>query len=163
MTMTEHDFTCRYLMDKLSQRVIDFFRDELMIETINIDFAINTVKKMELNYLTSIINVESSVKMFVVLSYDEPLLNEVFSRYTSGLVIEEDEKEDAIIDSAGDIINIIVGNILAEVNNTDKKITISPPIVITSAEKIACQRNSLFYRANLVTEYGIVDIYLLKN
>jgi CheY-specific phosphatase CheX len=150
-------------MDKLSHRVMAFLNKELGIETNSISFAINTIQKMELNYLTSLINVEGDVRMFVVLSYDKSLFNEVFARYTSDIVIEEDEQEEAVIDSAGDVINIIVGNTLADVNEKNKKIIISPPIVITAAKQIACQRNSLFYKATLVTEYGGLDVYLLKN
>jgi CheY-specific phosphatase CheX len=161
--MTEHTPNCRYLMDKLSYRVMAFLNKELSIETTSISFAINTIQKMELNYLTSLINVEGDVKMFVVLSYDESLFNEVFVRYTRDLVIEKEEQEEAIIDSAGDVINIIVGNTLADINEANKKIIISPPIIITAAKQIACQRHALFYKATLVTEYGGLDVYLLKN
>ncbi|MDD1615211.1 MAG: hypothetical protein CG439_268 [Methylococcaceae bacterium NSP1-2] len=146
----------------MSSTVIDFFSTELMIETTSTTSELNTIQKMELNYLTSLINVEGSIKMFVALSYDKGLFNEIFARYTADLDIAEDEQEEALTDSAGDIINIIVGNTLADVNETDKKIIMSPPLVITAAQQIACQRNSLFYKANLITKYGALDVYLLK-
>jgi CheY-specific phosphatase CheX len=100
--------------------------------------------------------------MFIALSYEESLFNEIFIRYTADLTIEENEREEAIIDSAGDIINILVGNTLADVNDNNKKITMSPPIVITAAKQIGCPRDSAFYRTHLVAQYGMVDIYLVN-
>lgn len=159
--MKEHPYNFRHLMDKLSNRMISFLQDELDIETISITFFLKTIQKMDLNYLTSLINVEGNIKMLFAFSYDESFFNEIFKRYTEDLEINEDEKEEAYIDSAGDIINIIIGNTLADLENTEKKIMISPPIVITEAKQIGRPRNAVFYTANLVTEYGTMDIYLV--
>lgn len=161
--MTEEQFNFHYLLDRLSNRTAAFLVDELALETTNNIVASHNLQKMELNYLTSLINVEGNIKMFVAFSYEESLFNEVFTRYTADLGIEEDEQEEAIIDSAGDIINIIVGNTLADFNNTKQKIIMSPPIVITAAKQIGCQRNSVLYGATLVTNYGRLDIYLVNN
>lgn len=151
------------LIDKLAKRMTAFLNSELAIETTHISVVENNQKKMELNYLTSLINVEGNVKMFVVFSYDKSLFDEIFARYTADLTIEEDEQEEALIDSAGDIINIIVGNTLADINHTNQKITMSPPIFITAAKQIGCQRDSLFYRTHLMTKCGELDIYLVDN
>jgi len=155
-----NDFS--YLTDKLSSRMIAFLNDELAIETIDRTLVVNTLQKMQLNYLTSLISVEGGIKVFIALSYDESLFNEIFARYTADLTIEDDEQEEALIDSAGDIINILVGNSLADMNDTNKKMIMSPPIVITAAKQIGCQRHSLVYRTRLVTQYGVVDIYLVN-
>lgn len=161
--MAEEQFNFRDLLDKLSMRIVAFLNDELAIETTNTTVVLHSLQKMQLNYLTSLINVAGNIKMFVAFSYDESLFNEVFARYIADLAIEEDEQEEAIIDSAGDIINIIVGNTLADINNTKQKITMSPPIVITAAKHIGCPRNSVLYGANLVTDYGKLDVYLVNN
>jgi CheY-specific phosphatase CheX len=150
-------------MDKLANRLTVFLNDELSIETTNITVVLNSIQKMELNYLTSLMSVEDTIKVFVVLSYDESLFNEIFARYTAGLSIEDDEKEEALVDSAGDIINIIVGNTLADINETNQKILMSPPLVITAAKQIACPRGSLFYKANFITDFGRLDTYLVSN
>ena len=91
------------------------------------------------------------------------MFDEIFKRYTEGLCIAEDELEEALIDTAGDVINIVVGNILSEINNQQHSIMMSPPLVITAAKQIACQRNTLFYNANLITQFGQLDIYLISN
>jgi CheY-specific phosphatase CheX len=164
--MNNQQLNCRYLMDKLVNRSIAFLNDELVIETIQIDYMLNSIQKIQLNYLTSLISVEGTVKVFVVFSYDESLFTEIFDRYTYGLSIAEAEREEAMIDSVGDIINIIVGNTLTDVkdiNRPDTKITMSPPLVITAAKQIAYQRGSLFYKANLTTHFGNLDIYLISS
>jgi CheY-specific phosphatase CheX len=159
--MADAQFNFPDLIDKLSNRMVAFLNTELDIATIDSVLVSNTLQKMQLNYLTSLISLEGSVKMFVALSYDESLFNEVFARYTAELTLEDDEQEEAMIDSAGDIVNILVGNTLADINDNNKKITMSPPIVITAAKQIGCQRHSLVYRTHLITQYGVVDVYLI--
>lgn len=158
--MAEHPHEFRNLMDKLSGRMIDFLQQELDIETISVTFFLQTIQKMDLNYLTSMINVEGNIKMLFAFSYDDDFFNEIFNRYTEELEIDAEEKEEAYIDSAGDIINIIVGNTLADLKDTEK-IIISPPIVITEAKQIGRPRKAVFYTAKLVTKYGKLDIYLV--
>jgi CheY-specific phosphatase CheX len=160
--MNEYQVNFPYLIDKLSSRMIAFLNDELAIETIDITLVSNTLQKMQLNYLTSLISVEGNIKMFIALSYDESLFNEIFSRYTADLTIENDEQDEAIVDSAGDIINILVGNTLADINETNQKMIMSPPIVITAARQIACRRHSSVYRTHLITQYGVLDVYLVN-
>jgi CheY-specific phosphatase CheX len=143
--------------------MVSFLNDELDIDTNNVSVALHTLQKMELNYLTSLINVEGNIKMFVAFSYDECLFNEVFSRYTAELEIDEHEHDEAIVDSAGDIVNIIVGNTLADFNDSKQKIIMSPPIVITGAKQIGCSRSSVFYGANIATDYGRLDIFLVNS
>lgn len=161
--MTEEPFNFRYFLHKLSCRMVSFLNDELVIDTNNVTVALDTLQKMELNYLTSLVNVEGNIKMFVAFSYDECLFNEIFSRYTAEIEIDEDEYDEAIVDSAGDIINIIVGNTLADFNDSKQKIIISPPIVITAAKQIGCSRSSVFYGADIATDYGRLDIFLVNN
>jgi len=161
--MNNQQLNCRYLMDKLVNRSTAFLNDELVIETIQISYMLNSIQKIQLNYLTSLISLEGTVKVFVVFSYDKSLFTEIFDRYTHELSIEETEREEAMIDSVGDIINIIVGNTLADINKPDTKIIMSPPLVITAAKQIAYQRGSLFYKANLTTHFGNLDIYLISS
>ena len=163
--MSKQVLNCRYLINKLANRLITFLDNELTIETTRTNYELNnnSSQKIELNYLTSLISVEGNVKVFVVFSYSNSLFNEIFARYTDGLSIEQDEKEEAMIDSAGDIINIIVGNTLADIDELDQKIVMSPPLVIKEAKQIACQRGSLFYKANIMTAFGDLDIYLVSN
>ena len=161
--MNKQLFNYRYLINKITERLVVFLDDELVIKTIQAFYDLDSIQLMELRYLTSLINIDGVVKVFVVFSYSESLFNEIFIRYTDGLSIKDSEKEEAMMDSAGDIINIIVGNTLADIEEPNKKITISPPLVITAAKQVACQRGSLLYKANLDTEYGDLDIYVISN
>ena len=161
--MTEEQFNFRYFLHKLSCRMVTFLNDELAIDTNNVSVALDTLQKMDLNYLTSLINVEGNIKMFVAFSYDERLFNEVFNRYTADLQMDDNEHEEAVIDSAGDIINIIVGNTLADFNDSKQRIIMSTPIAITAAKQIGWSRSSVFYGADIVTNYGRLDIFLVNN
>lgn len=154
---------CRYLMNKLTERLVEFLDHQLNIETIETQLALNNIQKMQLNPITALINVEHQVKVIILISYEQALFDEIFERYTADLNIEEDEKEDALIDSAGDIINIVVGNTLAEIDNQKYTVIMSPPLIIRDGKQIACKRNALFYKANIITILGQLDIYLISN
>ncbi|CAG1021777.1 hypothetical protein DOJK_01237 [Patescibacteria group bacterium] len=150
-------------MNKLANRLISFLNNELDIATTDIHFMLNDIHKMQLNHLTTLINVEGSVKVLILISYQQSLFDEIFLRYTRDLSIAEDELEEAMVDSAGDIINIIVGNTLTDINNEPKKIIMSPPLIITAAKQLAGQRHAMFYKANLITALGQLDIYLVSS
>lgn len=154
---------CRFLMQKLVNRLTDFLQHELDISTHGVRFVLNDVQKLKLNYFTTLINVEGSVKVMVLLSYEQALFTEIFTRYTADLSITEEEKAAAMADSAGDIINIIVGNTLADVQHEAKKIMMSPPAVITTAKQLAYQQQTKFYNATLSTDLGYLDVYLMSN
>ena len=154
---------CRYLINKLTSRLINFLNEQLNIKTKNTHFILNNIEKMQLNSVTTLINVEWQVKVIVLISYQQALFDEIFTRYTDGLFIDKNEKEDALIDSAGDIINIVVGNTLAEIKNQPHAIIMSLPLLIKDKRQITCKHDTLFYQAKLITELGQLDIYLISN
>lgn len=150
-------------MNKLTERLVEFLDYQLNIETVETQLALNNIQKMQLNPITALINVENQIKVIILISYEQPLFDQIFQRYTADLNIEEHEKEDALIDSAGDIINIVVGNTLAEVDNKKHSVIMSPPLIIKDGKQIACKRDTLFYKANVITTQGQLDIYLISN
>lgn len=160
--MTE-SINCRYLMNKLTLKLVNFLNEQLNIKTKETYFILNNIEKVQLNPITTLIHVENQVKVIVLISYQQVLFNEIFIRYTDGLFIDKNEKKDAIIDSAGDIINIVVGNTLAEINNKPHTIIMSSPLFIKDKKQIACKSDALFYQAKLMTEFGQLDIYLISN
>lgn len=150
-------------MNKLTLKLVNFLNEQLNIKTKETYFILNNIEKVQLNPITTLIHVENQVKVIVLISYQQVLFNEIFIRYTDGLFIDKNEKKDAIIDSAGDIINIVVGNTLAEINKKSHTIIMSSPLFIKHKKQIACKPDALFYQAKLMTEFGQLDIYLISN
>ena len=154
---------CRYLINKLANRLTDFLKAELDISTTSVRFMLNDIQEMQLHHVTTLIDVEGSMKVKVLISYEIALFAEIFARYTANLLIADEEKEEAMADSAGDIINIVVGNILTEIDNGQKKIIISPPSIINTLKQLSFKQKEKFFQANLDTELGQLDVYLVSS
>jgi hypothetical protein len=96
--------------------------------------------------------------IFVLFSYEKTLMDKIFEAYTKELDILADERLEYIEETAGDVVNIIVGNSIAECHD-GTAIPLSTPIVISSAESIAKSRNVRFFVNDLDTVYGNMRIF----
>ncbi|MCP4452980.1 MAG: chemotaxis protein CheX, partial [Planctomycetes bacterium] len=73
--------------------------------------------------------------------------------------IEEDEREEYVEETAGDVINIIVGNATAALQSDGVVIQLSPPVILTEAKKIGRQKDACFYMADMKTPYGEMTVF----
>ena len=158
--MTEH-LDVKAFLDALTARTRAFFLDELGLATTETAFHFDDVQKLDLRHLTAILSATGQLKLYLAYSFDAPLIEAAFAAYTADLDIAEDEREDAIQETAGDIINIIVGNALADVANNGPSITLSPPIILTEAKSVMRHRGAKFASAELTAETGALAIHLI--
>jgi CheY-specific phosphatase CheX len=158
--MTEH-LDVNGFIDALSTRTEAFFKDELAIAVTGRLFQIDDVQKLDLRHLTSIMSATGDLKLYLAYSFDAELIDAAFSAYTADIEIEEDEREDAIQETAGDIINIIVGNALADIAIKGPTIALSPPIILTEAKSVMRHRGAKFASAELGTASGKLSIHLI--
>ncbi len=146
------------LMDVISKRTISFLDDEMNIQVDRQDIKLLSNNRLELAYLTALVTVDSAPHIFVIFSYEKELMDRIFEAYTEELDILEEERVEYIAETAGDVLNIIVGNSIPECHDGDA-ISLSPPIVISSAESIAKSRNVKFFVNDLHTVYGNMRIF----
>lgn len=149
------------LMDILSRRTSTFFLEELGIEAREMEREIDDAQKLYLRSLTSIMGASGELRMFLAYSFDEPLINRAFEAYAADIEVAEDERGLYVEETAADIINIIVGNALAEFNRQGPVISLSPPIIISEAKHILRHKSAKFSSARLATDSGDLNIHLI--
>ncbi len=142
-------------------RNIELLQSELEIKVIKvvtpplIDNAIN------LRNLTSVINIYNFYKTTLVFSYDAHLINEIFRKYTKNIVIENIDLQYFIKQTSCDMINIIVGNVLSEFEQTNKVFQLSVPIVAINSSNIKKCNNKKVYLKEIITELGKMSIFCI--
>jgi len=158
--MTGH-LDVKSFIDALSSRTVAFFRDELHIAVTGRAFQLDDVQKLDLKHLTAIMSATGGLKLYLAYSFDASLIAAAFTAYTADLDIDEAEREDAIQETAGDIINIIVGNALADIAGKGPTIALSPPIVLNEAKSVMRHRGAKFASAELATAVGHLSIHCI--
>lgn len=158
--MTEH-LDLKAFLDALTARTAAFFADELGIATAAPVFHSDEVQKLDLRHLTAILSATGQLKLYLAYSFDAALIEAAFATYTADLDIAEEEREDAIQETAGDIINIIVGNALADVAGSGPAIALSPPIILTEAKSVMRHRGAKFASSELTADTGSLAIHLI--
>lgn len=149
------------LLKALSVRTVGFLREELDIEVTAQAQHLDDVQKLDLKHLTSIMSATDNMKLYLAYSFDEALIVKAFEAYCQDLDINEDERDTYVQETAGDIINIIVGNALADLSAQGRVIGLSPPIVITEAKSVMRHRGAKFATASLTTPHGGLNIHLI--
>lgn len=145
----------------LTGRTETFFREELGIALAAPAFQIDDVQKLDLRHTTAIMSAAGELKLYLAYSFDAALLDAAFVAYTDGLDIAEDERDDAVQETAGDIINIVVGNALADIAAAGPAIALSPPIILTEAKSVMRHRAAKFASAELRAAAGALSIHLI--
>ncbi len=148
-------------MEVVSERTKSFFLDELGISINQITYGKESVQKLKLRYLTSLLAVEGKIKLYWAFSFDESLITEAFKIYAQGIDVSEDERDDYIEETAGDFINIIIGNAVSQFGEKGLPINLSPPIIISEGKNIHRHRNGEFYTTVIETDFGKLDIYCI--
>ncbi len=158
--MTEH-LDIGAFLDALATRTETFFREELGIVFGNRTFQSDDVQKLDLRHTTAIMSVAGPLRLYLAYSFDAALLDAAFAAYTADLDIDEEDRDDAVQETAGDIINIIVGNALADIAVSGPAIALSPPIILTEAKSVMRYREARFASAEFAAAAGRLSIHLI--
>jgi len=157
--MDDLNVTCRDFIDYVVDVLINFLQDEIQIQgTKNISEPMD-LQKLQLRYMTSIISVESNIKMLFAFSFDKALIEEIFRRYAQDIEIDENEIGIYIEETAGELINIVIGNAIAKLNYKNHIISLSPPVVIMEAKSITRIKESEFLTFKIDTKFGGIEIF----
>ena len=160
MSKAEDDRHSR-LVQAIGDRTVSYLKNELTIPVRGTEVHMRDVKRMQLLHLTSILSVEADIRMLIAFSFDRELTERVFIASTEGLEITEDEAEMMREETVSELINIIVGNAMADLAATGTIIPISPPIIINEAKNITRNKGATFYTLDIVTDSGMLSIHFI--
>lgn len=152
-------FTSEAMIKALAQRLTELLRDEFSLDVSEANYHFEDVKKLELRYLTSLLGIEGEVQVLVLFSFDEVLIQYIFKIYAADLDIEADEQAMMLEETSGDLLNIVVGNVLAAFSQKGVSTSFSPPITLTEAKNIVRHKEAMFNVAELTTPQGVVSIF----
>ncbi|MDQ7015549.1 MAG: chemotaxis protein CheX [Gammaproteobacteria bacterium] len=157
--MSEERLDAAGFLKAIAGRLDDFLKDELAIEVSQTEYHLGDHNRIELRYLTSLLGVKGQVQMFILFSFDKLLIQHVYEAYTAELTIEDDEKELMMDETSGDLLNIVIGNVLSTISKKGKRNTVTPPLTLTDAKNLVRHRNATVKSADLLTASGLVSIY----
>ena len=147
------------LVKVVAERASSFLAEEVGIEVSGVEYHLKDVQKLDLGYLTSLMSVEGKMKLYLALSFDQPLIEQAFAAYTADLDIAADERDRYIEETAADMVNIIVGNATTFFSAPDRTaVSLSPPIIITEGKSIFRYKDARFFSATLHTTYGCLYV-----
>ncbi len=157
--MTRQD--TKKIMDVISRRTKIFLQTEIHLAVDQIQFYQSHVTALRLKHLTSLMSLGGNVGIYLAYSFEKKLIHYIFKIYTQEIDIPADEQDQYEAETAGDIINIIVGNATQDLSPTGPLVTLSPPIIITEAKQIVRAKNAQFFTVEMSTGEGVFNIFFI--
>jgi hypothetical protein len=96
------------LMDIITDQTSQFFKEEINLDIGETRFFISDVNRLKLKHLTSLLSVGGDINMYLVFSFEKQLIDHIFDVYTEELDIEEDERDEYVEETAGDVMALVI-------------------------------------------------------
>ena len=146
------------MVKAVTTRNISYLRDEAGLEIKEVNHTLQSLKWLTLSDLTSLVGIGGALGMYVAFSFEKDVIKKIFEVYTQGLEVEPEMESAYIEETAGDVVNIIIGNALADLPDNVPAITLTPPVVMSEAKRISRHKDAYFYMSVFLTEYGKMSI-----
>jgi CheY-specific phosphatase CheX len=139
----------------------NMLKNETQLEIVQKELYINNIIRLELKDITSMINIDDKSRMNLIFTFDEELLKYISKNYTAGMDFAEEEYEEVLGETAGDIINIALGLSIGRYAKTRRIFNLSTPVVIHKATKVHKYKDTKVYAAEMFTVYGNMVLYVV--
>lgn len=149
------------IVNFILKRAQNFLTEEVFLELVSTEITCDKTNMLNLKSITAIQGINSNIGLFIAMSFDEPIITKIYDVMTEGLDIPEDERQLYVEETAGEILNIIVGNATSDFQIKGNAIKVSPPIIIKDAKNIIRHKDAYFYTANLETDVGEISLYIV--
>jgi len=149
------------IVDVISNCTKLFLQTEIHLTVDQTQFYQSHVTALKLRHLTSLMSLGGNIGIYLAYSFEKRLIHYIFKLYTQGIDIEPEEQDQYIAETAGDIINIIVGNATQDLSPAGPIITLSPPIIITEAKQIIRAKKAQFFTVEMITGEGVFNIFFI--
>lgn len=147
----------KLLIEVVQERACEYLRDEIGFEVMRVERQVDDVKRLGLKYLTSLLAIGGHLQVYLAFSFDEPLIRKIFEAYTRDVELDDDE-DHYVAETAGDMINVVVGNALAALGDKSPAIKLSPPLFIREGKEITKYKNAQLLTLNLILDPGEMSI-----
>ncbi len=145
-------------LESLVSRARSFLETEIGMSVPGAAVNPGSIEKLDLRNITSIITIEDQFRMIAAFSFEKALLDRIFKVYSQGIRIAPEEYAALLEETAGDMINIVVGNALVDFQQPGYAFNLSTPIIISEAKSILRYKNSELFTADISTNFGLLTI-----
>ncbi|QFY88252.1 chemotaxis protein CheX [Magnetovirga frankeli] len=156
-THSSHD----RLVNAVGSHLQGFLSGEIGLEVRPPEPQQEDMQRLRLGYLTSIVSVEEDVSTLIACSFERGLIEQIFRIYAEGVEVADDEQEAMIEETAAEVINVVVGNAMADIQTPGKAIGLSPPVVLSEAKSLTRHRDAQFSSFRLHTSAGLMSVHFL--
>lgn len=148
------------LIDAVTNYSLEYLQNDMSLEVEGMEYNLQAVKSLELRHLTALVAVGGNLGLYIAFSFDEPLIKHLFSVFTDGLELDtmDASAQSYVEETAGEILNTVIGNALAELPKGESAITLTPPLVLGEAKNIVRHKQAYFYTADISTPFGRMSV-----
>lgn len=162
MTVEASDFF-RNLPDVLRARTIRYFSEELALEARPATETPVLRNRLRLpdSSVTAIMGLSGSLHVLVAFSFSSSLADHVFRTSTAELAIAPEEKETMMNESTSEVINLVIGHSMEDLDRLGDTISLSPPAVISEGRQLHRPRDACFSELAFSTDQGMLNVFFI--
>lgn len=153
--------TVQGVMQSVVDRAQNYLNAEFRLDMQVHEFGTGCVDCLELKGLTTIIGMGGKVGLLVAMSFEQPVVDALFTQMTQGMGITEEEADGMKEAVVGEVANTILGHCTSDFGSIDEAISLTPPIIIDQAKSIRRAKHAAFYCKSLSCSLGCIDINLV--
>lgn len=149
------------IIDLVTENCVRLLEGEFGLEVFKTTTYMKDVVKINPDYLNSFIVLRGYVPSVFAFSYEKTLIEFIFKKFVNGIDVDATELELYKEESAGEIMNMTIGNSLRDFKSVKSPIKLSPPVVHRGSRNLINKEDTEFYSSKIVTSRGKLHIYLL--
>ena len=147
------------MIDAVVLNASAYFRNEFDIELSPARPLEGDIASLTLRDLATFVGMAGGpINVMVAFSFDRLMMDRLVDIATEGLDIAEEERAAFVRETAADVINEILGSSTANLDSGEKKIVLSPPIVVEDASKVHKPDGTVFTTVTMSSDQGQFDI-----
>jgi len=148
------------MMDSILERTRAVLASETGLTVTGIERIDGDADRLELHDITAIVGLGGPLSLLVAFSFENPLLDAMFRRFTADIEVPEDEIDLYMRETAAEIVNTILGLCTTDAHQ-DQIIRLSPPLIVDDARGISRPKNAVFASMCIHTAQGCVDVSII--
>lgn len=151
----------RALVRSLVDRTKDYLAREVGIEVAQTRLPDDNPDQLSLKHSTAVIRVGGDLCALVAFSFPDELVDVLYKRLTVDIDVPAGAEALYRRDAVAEMANIIIGTCTSQFSTSGGRVPISPPVLLEEAAPIPREKNAVFNRVPLDTQYGSFDINLV--